>query len=93
MIKSHADRGELHGITIVVNTAGPKVYIGRCFEATDERVVLLDADVHEDGTNGRSKEQFIEQAARVGVWNRLKQVTIPRDEVASIQKLVEIVVE
>ena len=93
MIKSHADRGELHGITIVVDTAGPKVYIGRCFEETDEHVVLLDADAHEDGTNGRSKEQFIEQAARVGVWNRLKQVTIPRSEVASIQKLVEIVAE
>lgn len=93
MIKSHSDRGELHGITIVVDTAGPKVYIGRCFEATDEHVVLLDADVHEDGTNGRSKEQFIEKAAHVGVWNRMKQVTIPRDEVTSIQKLREIATE
>ena len=38
----HDDKGELHGITIVVETSGPRTYIGRCFEESERGVVLLD---------------------------------------------------
>ena len=44
----HQDRCPLHGITVVVDTAGPDVYVGRCDDEDDERVILLDADSHRE---------------------------------------------
>ena len=35
----HDDMGELHGITVVVDTNGSMVYIGRCHEMDDERIL------------------------------------------------------
>ena len=29
----HNDKSELHGITVVVDTKGPKVFVGRCDDA------------------------------------------------------------
>ncbi len=86
----HADKGELHGITIVVDTLGPKVWVGRCDEADDQRVILLDADVHEVTKGSASKEDNIKRAAKVGVWKKHDRVEIPRSEAASIRRLGEI---
>ena len=36
----HQDRGELHGITVVVDTRGPRVYVGRC-ETEDAQEIVL----------------------------------------------------
>ena len=85
----HHDKGELHGITVVVDT-GPKVYIGRCHEMDDRRIVLMDVDEHEEGQDGRSKQEFIERAAKVGVWKKHPALAIPRDHVVSIQRLGEV---
>jgi hypothetical protein len=90
--QSHADKGELHGITIVVDTTGPKIYVGRCWEETEAGVVLLDADAHEEGADGLSKEQFVQRTAKVGQWARIKQIDVPRAEVASIRRLGEVAV-
>jgi hypothetical protein len=86
----HSDKGELHGITIVVDMKGPQVWVGRCDEADDERVILLDADVHEEARGGHSKEDYIKRAAKVGIWKKHDRVEIPRSEVASIRRLGEI---
>jgi hypothetical protein len=83
----HNDKGELHGITVVLRTHGAMVYIGRCHELDDERVVLLDVDEHEDGEGGRSSEEFIRQAARVGVWRKHARLVLPRSLVASVMPL------
>ena len=89
----HQDKSALHGITVVVDTTGPKVYVGRCDDEDDQHVILLDADVHEDGQNGRTKSQYVERASKFGVWKKLDHVVIPRGEVASIKRLGEVVEE
>lgn len=86
----HQDKGEFHGITVVVDTTGPKVLVGRCDEADDEKVVLLDVDVHEEGQNGKTKAQYVERAAKFGVWKKFDHFVLPRSEVASIRRLGEI---
>lgn len=83
----HHDKSELHGITVVVDTNGPKVYVGRCDDMDDEKVILLDVDIHEDGQNGRSKQQYVERAAKFGVWKKHERVIVPRAEVASVRRL------
>lgn len=86
----HQDMGELHGITVVVDTHGPKVYIGRCHEIVDDGVILLDADEHADGAEGRSKKEYVRRAAEYGVWKKHTRLVVPRSEVASIRRLGEI---
>jgi iron-sulfur cluster assembly protein len=86
----HTDKSALHGITVVVDTTGPKVYVGRCDDEDSEKVILLDADVHEDGANGRTKQQYIDRAAKFGAWKKLDHVVIPRGEVVSMYRLGEI---
>ena len=87
----HQDKSALHGITVVVDTKGPKVYVGRCDDEDSDHVILLDADVHEDGQNNRTKAQYIERASKFGVWKKLDHVAIPRAEVLSIKRLGEVV--
>ncbi len=83
----HQDKGELHGITVVVEMEGDRVYVGRCWEMNDREVVLLDADEHTDGEDGRSKEEFIRRAAEVGVWKKHQRVVLPLADVASVTRL------
>ena len=86
----HKDKSQLHGITVVVDTKGPKVFVGRCEDEDNEQIILLDADVHEDGQNGRSKADYVQRAAKFGVWKKHDQVVIPRAEVVSIKRLGEV---
>jgi hypothetical protein len=83
----HQGKSALHGITVVVDTSGPEVFVGRCDDEDDQVVVLLDADVHREGDGGRSKEQYVERAAQFGVWKRHDRLVIPRAQVTSLRPL------
>ncbi len=85
----HDDKGELHGITVVVDTHGPEVWVGRCDTVLAEGVILLDADVHREEDGGLSKEDYLKKAAMMGVWKKHDRVLLPTDRVASIQPLGE----
>lgn len=87
----HQGKGELHGITVVVDTTGAEIYVGRCDEVGEAGVVLLDGDVHRDGEGGRSKEQWLGEAARYGVWKSFDRVVVPAAAVASVRRLGELV--
>lgn len=86
----HPDTHPLHGITVVVDTTGPEVWVGRCDDASDARIVLLDADVHRDGDGGRSKEEFVRRVAQVGFWKRHDRVVVPSSDVVSVRRLGDI---
>lgn len=83
----HQGRGELHGITVVVDTVGPEIYVGRCDEVKPEGVVLLDGDVHRDGDGGKSKSEWVTAASRFGVWKKFDRRVVPAERVASVRRL------
>jgi hypothetical protein len=87
----HDGKGPLHGITVVVDTPGPCVYVGRCDTQDAESIVLLDADVHTDGEGGRSKSEYLAQVARVGHWKKHDRVVIPAADILSVRRLGEVV--
>ena len=94
----HNDKGELHGITVVVDTDGPEVFVGRCHEVTPQGVVLLDVDVHsaEAGASDdqrASKAEWVRRAARFGVGGRHRHLVVPRERVASIRRLADVAAE
>ena len=86
----HHDKGELHGITVVVDTDGPEVFVGRCHEVTPSGVVLLDADLHRAEPGQPSKEDWVRRAAEYGVWARHRHLVVPKERVASIRRLAEV---
>jgi hypothetical protein len=86
----HHDKHQLHGITVVVDTDGPEVWVGRCDDMDDERLILLDADAHRDGDDGRSKDDWVARAAQYGVWARHRRVVLPRERVTSVRPLGEL---
>jgi hypothetical protein len=86
----HKDRGELHGITVVVDTAGPDLYIGRCDTVTDTVVRLVDVVRHRNGEGGLGKADFLARAARLGYQGRERSLDLPLADVVSIRRLGDI---
>jgi hypothetical protein len=86
----HHDKGELHGITVVVDTDGPELFVGRCDTVTEHGVVLLDVDVHVDGESKGSKEEFLKRVAMVGHWKKHDRIVVPSEHVRSVRRLAEL---
>lgn len=85
----HHDRSELHGITVVVETTGDELWVGRCDDEDGERVILLDADVHRADAEGPTREEWLGKASRFGVWPNHPRVVLPRRAVTSLRRLGE----
>jgi hypothetical protein len=83
----HEGKSELHGITVVVDTEGPEIFVGRCDDEDERRIILLDADIHRDGDGGRSKAEYLERAVQFGVWKKHDRIEIDRRHVASVRRL------
>lgn len=86
----HSDKGELHGITVVVRTTGERVYVGRCDTQTPEGIVLLDADHHDDGEDGKSNDEYLKFAAKYGVFKKHDHIVVPTAEIADVRRLGEL---
>jgi len=87
----HHDAHALHGITCVVD-AGSLVIVGRVDHEEAGALVILDADVHDAASQGITKAEFVEKAARFGHWPRHPRVDVPTSDITSIRKLGDIVV-
>lgn len=90
----HHGKGELHGITVVVDLKDTRVFVGRCDTVVPEGVILLDADVHDEATPddaGKtvSKADYLKRAARFGTWKKHDRVLVPAEDVASVTPLGE----
>lgn len=85
----HQGKSELHGITVVVETSSGDLYVGRCEDEDGRIVILVDADMHRP-TDETSREDYLERAIRLGVWNRLPRVELERQTVTSIRQLGEL---
>ena len=83
----HADRGELHGITVAVDLRGPRVLVGRVDTIDDRGILLLDVDVHEETPGGPTKDEYLRRAARMGTWKKHDRVLVPHADVASVRRL------
>jgi hypothetical protein len=80
----HQGRGELHGITVVVDTDAGATWVGRCDTADERGVLLLDADVAETSAE---RDAFLARALDVGVWPKHRRILLAPQRVASIRPL------
>lgn len=86
-IQPHPDHHELHGITVAVNSTGPELYVGRCHDMDATRIYLVDVDVFVEGSDQRSKREYLERVAKFGHWKKHDRLTLVRTEVAWIETL------
>src|SRR5678816_3006349 len=84
----HTNRQELHGVTVVVNGASGKTYVGRYHERNERGVVLKDVGIHEPG-NGLPLEDWLERQRKFGVKVDERALVVPNDEVVDLGRLDE----
>ncbi len=86
----HPGHHELHGITVVVETHGPRTYVGR-FDSEDQQGLhLLDAGIHEAAADASSRDEYVQRSAKFGVRAEHKHLIVPVHEVARIIRLGEL---
>lgn len=85
----HHDKGELHGITVLVTTRGPETWIGRCDTVREDAVVLLGADRHHAAEDPVAASDWVRRATEVGFFPRHARVEVPRSEVRELKPLAE----
>ena len=90
---AHSEKHGLHGITVVVETRGPEIFVGRCDDIDEQGVHLRDADRFDGAGTDGSRAAFLSRASTFGVWPNLKRITVPTADVLSIKRLAEIAEE
>lgn len=86
----HHDKGELHGITVLVTCDGPETWIGRCDTMAGETVVLLGADRHHATEDTVSSGDWVRRATEVGVFPRYERVVLPKSGIREVRPLAEV---
>ncbi len=86
----HPGHQALHGITVVLETRGPRTYVGR-FDTQDQQGVhLLDVGVHEALAGSQSKDEYLRRSARFGIRAEHKHLVVPGDQVVKITPLADL---
>jgi iron-sulfur cluster assembly protein len=84
----HDTNDPLHGITVAARIADV-VYVGRCHERSESEIVLMDADEHLEGQEGKSNDEYLARAARFGVWKKHDRLVLPAAEITALTPLSE----
>jgi len=86
----HPGHEELHGVTVVLETHGPRTYVGRYDSADAEGVHMHDVGVHDASLRGASKEEFLRRCDKFGIRLEHRALVIPTRDVASVRRLVDV---
>lgn len=85
----HPGHSELHGITVVVETTGDALFVGRYHEETPAGHLLHDAAEHRPAAGQPTREDFLARTLKFGVRASHPHVVVPSGEVRRISRLVE----
>ena len=75
------------GTVVVLDTAGPLIYIGTLKEVFPDALILEEVDVHDCSDSRSTKEFYIAQARQLGVHVNRSVVWVRRDFVVSASLL------
>lgn len=76
---------------VVLDTAGPILYLGRLTEVNEAGFVLEDADVHDCRDGHATKEVYVTEARTNGVSPNRDRVIVMRASVMSVSRLSDVV--
>lgn len=84
----HPGHDDLHGVTVVIEGASGKTYVGRWHEQAERGVVLHDVAVH-DPAGEQTRKDFLARTLKFGVRPEQKTVVVT-EALVSVRKLAEI---
>jgi len=84
---------DLIGCEVVLDTAGPIVYMGRLKSFNEYGFWLEDADLHNASEGHATREQYIAESARYGIRVNRRVIFVLRSAVYSISALSDVVVD
>jgi hypothetical protein len=87
----HPGHAELHGVTVVLETAGSRTYVGRYDSEDEAGVHMLDVGVHDGSAAELSKEEYIRKSIKFGIRPEHKHLIVPSSEVVRVTRLGEVV--
>ncbi len=82
----HPGHSELHGITVVLETADDVLYVGRYHEETERGILLHDVAEHRGGDQ---REEFLRKTLTFGVRAQHPHLVVPAADVRRVVRLVE----
>jgi hypothetical protein len=85
----HPGHSDLHGVTVVLETTGEALYIGRYHEETPSGVLLHDVAEHRPIAGGITRAEFFAKTLKFGVRAQHPHLVVPGSEVRRITRLVE----
>lgn len=81
------------GSEVVVDVSSPFVYLGVLRGSDGHYLMLEDADAHDLRDGSASRELYILDSCQHGIRRNRKRVLIRRDEVVSISKLEDVLLD
>jgi hypothetical protein len=79
----HPGHDELHGITVLVEGASGRTYVGRWHERQERGVVMRDTAILEPGND---RDAWLAQLRKFGVPPEHRMLVIPADEFLSVAR-------
>ena len=81
----------LVGREVVLDVAGPYVYIGRLTGGDEKSLLLEEADVHDLRDTATTREEYVVAARRHGVAPNRRRVYVRAAEVVSVSALEDVI--
>jgi hypothetical protein len=85
----HPGHHDLHGITVIVFTRGPRTLVGRFDAEEGEHITLNGVALHEEGTGSTGRDAWLMHTKTYGVAVMAPRAMVPREDVVRIVKLGE----
>jgi len=76
-------------VTVAVEGASGRLYVGRYHERTDRGVVLHDVAVHDPAAETVARTEWIARIRKFGIPVERRTAVIPAEEAADITRLTE----
>ena len=84
----HPGHDDLHGITVVLETASGRMIVGRWHEQVEKGIVLHDAAAHGPESQ-QTRDEFVARTLKFGVRPEHRTLVIS-EEVTSVRRLTEL---
>jgi hypothetical protein len=81
----HPGHDELHGVTVVINGASGRTYLGRWHERGARGITMKDVAIHDPATNPLDVAAWLAKQAKFGVAAIEKMIIIPNDETGPVR--------
>lgn len=82
----------LFGREVVLDVAGPYVFLGRLTTADDKFLALEDADVHDLRDTATTREEYVLSARRHGISPNRRRAFVRTDDLVSLSALEDVIV-